>query len=318
MAAFDFIAVDFETACKYLNSACSIGIVAVRDMEIVDSFQSLIQPPKLFFEASNVKVHGITPDMVVNAPTFDELWTEISQYFSPHIPVVAHNAHFDMSVLRQSTTADIPNFIYIDSMDIASPLVSGRKGLSACADSLGIDLEHHHDASDDAYACASIAVCGLKNAGCVSMWEYLANTPYTPKHRFSDLIPQEVFGSHKQPPKRKSWQANVKPSDIEATVDCINPSGPLYGKNIVFTGEMSLSRSEAMQIAVNAGAVVKTSVSRKTNYLVVGVQDLDIVGDDGMSSKEEKAHALNEEGTADIEIIDEVEFLQLAGEGALI
>lgn len=59
MAAFDFIAVDFETACQYLNSACSIGIVAVKDMEIVDSFQSLIQPPKMFFEASNVKVHGI-------------------------------------------------------------------------------------------------------------------------------------------------------------------------------------------------------------------------------------------------------------------
>lgn len=110
----------------------------------------------------------------------------------------------------------------------------------------------------------------------------------------------------------------MKPSDIEATVDCINPSGPLYGKNIVFTGEMSLSRSEAMQIAVNAGAVVKTAVSRKTNYLVVGVQDLDIVGDDGMSSKEEKAYALNEEGTADIKIIDEVEFIQLAGEGALV
>ena len=88
MAAFDFIAIDFETANHYLNSACSIGIAAVRDMEVVDVFHSLIRPTNLFFEEQNVKIHGITPDIVENAPIFDEVWGQISQYFSPHIPVV--------------------------------------------------------------------------------------------------------------------------------------------------------------------------------------------------------------------------------------
>lgn len=317
MAAFDFIAIDFETANHYLNSACSIGIAAVRDMEVVDVFHSLIRPTNLFFEEQNVKIHGITPDIVENAPIFDEVWGQISQYFSPHIPVVAHNAYFDMSVLRKSTAIDLPDFLYIDSMDIAAPLVGGRKGLNFCADTLGIQLEHHHDSSDDAYACAAIALCGLKSEDCVSMWEYLNFASHVHQYRFADLNPQETFGSRNAARQAKHWE-HLKPSDFSATVSCINPANPLFGKHIVFTGEMSLSRSEAMQIAVNAGAVVKTSVSRKTNYLVVGIQDKTIVGDDGLSTKEEKAYALNEAGTAHIEIIDENTFLNLAGKESVV
>ena len=66
-----------------------------------------------------------------------------------------------------------------------------------------------------------------------------------------------------------------------------------------------------MQMAVDAGAILKTTVSSKTGYLVVGKQDITIVGMDGMSSKEEKAHELNNSGKAHIQIIDEQEFLQL-------
>ena len=40
----DFIAIDFETANQEPSSVCSIGVVMVRDGQIVDSFYSLIQP----------------------------------------------------------------------------------------------------------------------------------------------------------------------------------------------------------------------------------------------------------------------------------
>jgi len=66
-----------------------------------------------------------------------------------------------------------------------------------------------------------------------------------------------------------------------------------------------------MQMAINVGAVVKTSVSKKTHYLVVGKQDTDLVGEDGLSSKEEKAYELNASCQADIKIIKEQEFLDL-------
>lgn len=59
------------------------------------------------------------------------------------------------------------------------------------------------------------------------------------------------------------------------------------------------------------GAVIRGSVSKRTNYLVVGTQDLSLVGDDGMSSKEKKAMALNDSGEACIHILSETEFLRL-------
>lgn len=317
MGAHDFVAIDFETANSYLNSACSVGIAIVKNLCIVDSFYSLIKPPKQYFEDNNVKIHGITPDMTESAPSLDELWHDISQYFSTHTPVVAHNAHFDMSVLRQSTCAEIPNFPYIDSMDIAAPLVGGKRSLDYCSRSLAISLENHHNASSDAEVAAQIAIRGMQSIGCISMWEFLAQSPHVAIHRFSDLVPQKMFGDYKKVSKQRpvrnyrGFSNHVRLSDIHQTVSCIDCSNPLFEKTIVFTGELSIERAEAMQIAVNAGAIIRSSVSRKTDFLVVGIQDTQLVGEDGLSTKEEKAYALNNAGTAHIEIIDEKKFMQL-------
>lgn len=70
-------------------------------------------------------------------------------------------------------------------------------------------------------------------------------------------------------------------------------------------------------MAVNVGAIVKSSVSRKTDYLVVGQQDKVLVGEDGMSTKEEKAYDLNATGSANIQIIGEEEFTSLVNNEVL-
>ncbi|MBI2429256.1 MAG: exonuclease, partial [Ignavibacteriales bacterium] len=67
-----FLAIDFETANRYPNSACSIGLVKVRNNDIVGKKTFLIKPPYENFENSHV--HGITWDDVKNTPTFKELW----------------------------------------------------------------------------------------------------------------------------------------------------------------------------------------------------------------------------------------------------
>lgn len=306
---FDFIAIDFETANRNLNSACSVGIVAVKGTQIVDSFYSLIRPVSLHFEEYNVKVHNITAQMVQNSKSLDELWPEIAWMFTTHCPVIAHNAHFDMSVLRRSTVADIAHFPFVDSIRIADTLVSGSKSLAHCASELGIPLENHHNALADAEVCAQIAISAIQRAGCLCIWEYLAKSPHIPIYQFADLHPQESFATN----KKAAYYSRpvVHPRDILPTTDCVDCDGALYGKTIVFTGELSISREAAMQIAVNAGAVVKTSVSRKTDFLVVGKQDISLVGEDGMSSKEEKAHALNDSGKAGINIIFESQFMEL-------
>ena len=153
----DFIAIDFETANQHLNSACAIGISIVEDLKIVDRFSSYIRPVEMEFDERNISIHGITPEMVKSAPTFIELWEKIKGVFSPHVPVVAHNARFDLSVLKLSAPQDIPNLLYVDSIDIVKPLVSGSKSLSSCVNALNLSLNHHHDAGDDSEACAEIA-----------------------------------------------------------------------------------------------------------------------------------------------------------------
>lgn len=162
--------------------------------------------------------------------------------------------------------------------------------------------------------CAEIVLKGLCSKNCATLWEYIAKTPYLTVHYFDDLKAQRYMPTSHNSAKAANYAKWAKDSKVEIkpTVGVINENGALYGKNIVFTGDLSIDRNEAKQIAVNAGAIIKSGVSRKTDYLVVGVQDKAIVGEDGLSSKEEKAYELNEAGAANIVFLNEEQFLELA------
>lgn len=312
----DFIAIDFETANRRLDSACEMGIAVVEDMKVSKVLSSYIKPQGMDFDPSCVKVHGITPEMVADAPTFAEAWKRIGFLFNPHVPVLAHNARFDMSILKLSAP-DVPkNLIYVDSMDIAKTLVEGSRSLAHCTECLGISLDDHHDAGCDAAASAEIALRGMQDLDCVNMWEFLHFAPWVKMHFLRDLEPQKTLRnqkvSHVQRGNDFYHLAERKScSDIVPTVDCVNSGSPFCGKNIVLTGELSVSRNDAMQMIVNAGGILKSSVSRRTDYLIVGKQDVNIVGIDGMSTKEERAQELNQSGKAQIHVIGEDEFWKM-------
>ncbi|MDY0396817.1 exonuclease domain-containing protein [Virgibacillus halophilus] len=94
-----FIAIDFELANSWnRSSACSVGLVELRNERVVNEYYSLINP-KDEFDYFCMDIHGITPEMVENEPTFDEIWPELETFLNNNL-VVAHNASFDMSVLR--------------------------------------------------------------------------------------------------------------------------------------------------------------------------------------------------------------------------
>ena len=71
-----------------------------------------------------------------------------------------------------------------------------------------------------------------------------------------------------------------------------------------------------MQRAVNVGAIIKTAVSRKTDFLVVGRQYNGPGGTATVSNKEEKARAILAEGKSRLRLLSEREFLHLL-QGAL-
>lgn len=98
---------------------------------------------------------------------------------------------------------------------------------------------------------------------------------------------------------------------IEPRQAVTDESHPFYQKKLVFTGTLKLPRHEAAQMAVDRGAVLSGSVSKKTDYLIVGEQDPVLVGEPIISSKEKRAIELNDSGEACIHIIREEEFLRL-------
>ncbi|MFY9176979.1 MAG: exonuclease domain-containing protein [Caldicoprobacterales bacterium] len=308
---YDFICIDFETANNNMNSACSLGLVAVKDKKIVDSKYFLIRPPTLEFDNTNIRIHGIRPDDVKDAPEFPEVWDEIKAYFKDNY-IIAHNAVFDMSVLKSCLLTydlEIPDFYYICSIPISTRACSGEDVGRSLEDRtlyFNIELEEHHNALSDAIACAKLVIECMNRKKRRSLESYLNTYTSIPIKRFSELNPQKRF-------RNKGFPKNVAISEIVATVEDFDQSHVLYGKNIVFTGELKeMSRREAMQAVVNVGGILKSSVSSKTDYVVVGIQDKSIVGKDGMNTKERKAYELLEKGY-DIKIINEEEFLKYIG-----
>ena len=91
----EFVAIDFETANRNSDSACSIGLVTFKDGKIVDEYYKLIHPKNLYFHPDNIKVHGLTEEMVADEPTLLEIWEEILPRLQGK-QVVAHFAKFDM------------------------------------------------------------------------------------------------------------------------------------------------------------------------------------------------------------------------------
>ena len=103
--------------------------------------------------------------------------------------------------------------------------------------------------------------------------------------------------------------ANFK--GLRPSSDEIREDGPLFGRTIAFTGELThFSRQEAAQRAVDVGAIVTNSTSKKVEYLVCGAQDASLLRDGVHSTKMLKVDEINSRG-GHIEVIDEIDFLYL-------
>lgn len=153
----DFTAIDFEASSKEMTSVCSLGWCVVEDNMITERREILIKPDPFEFNEYNTKIHGITPEMVLDKPTFDKYWDMLRPYIENRM-IIAHNASFDVHVLCETLrhfNIPIPEFSYLCTVNIsqkAYPDLFSHK-LNNLAEALGIDFKHHR-ASDDAYACA--------------------------------------------------------------------------------------------------------------------------------------------------------------------
>ncbi|GMO31667.1 MAG: 3'-5' exoribonuclease [Termitinemataceae bacterium] len=172
---FDFAAIDFETGQYSRESAISIGLVKYIDGKKVDSYYSLIKPPKMYIRADFTKIHGLTLDDVRDAPDFSKIWEPNILPFIDGLPLVAHNAEFDMGVLRAVLEwYDIapPSLHYFCSLKIARKTWTelNSHALSALGRHFGI-VYNAHNALDDAETCAEIVNRAVEKHGSTNLRE---------------------------------------------------------------------------------------------------------------------------------------------------
>lgn len=165
----DFTAIDFETANSSPASACSVGLVRVREGKVVAQTGWLIRPPAGHdeFNEWNTKIHGLRAHDVVGAATWVQQIGRLCAFAGGDV-LVAHNAGFDMNVLRRAcevTGIDAPPYRSLCSLAVARKtyeLDSYR--LPKAAEAAGFGVFPHHDALADARACAQIVIDAARRA----------------------------------------------------------------------------------------------------------------------------------------------------------
>lgn len=281
-----FVAIDVETSNSDMASICQVGIVCYEDGVITNEWSSLINPQD-YFASINVGIHGITMRDVEDAPIFSDVYETISNLISNTV-CVSHT-HFDRVSLDKVIRKYKLNLIETNWLDSAR--VARRAweecawkgyGLAKVCKLIGFDFKHH-DALEDAKACGAVIIAA----------------------------------SEKTELDLKGWLTRVgQPVDLSTLNSSSrvtrdgNSEGELYGQILVFTGALDIPRKIAADMASSIGCAVGSSVTKKTNYLVVGDQDVTKLAGKEKSSKHLKAETLIGKGV-DIRILKESDFQSL-------
>ena len=299
----NFIAIDFETANSNRNSPCEIGIVKVENFKITDKKSFLIRPKENYFDWMNTEIHGIDEDTVKNEPEFDVIYSKIKDDLENY-PIIAHNASFDISVLRH--TLDLYNIPY-PKTEYTCTYQMSKSSLEGClsyrldaiSKFLDIKLDHHR-ALSDANACAEIAI-KLFNDKSITDFSQIKDVF---KIRTGEL------NDDGYKPSLSIRNKGYKISDLEYEEN-LQPENPFFERNIVFTGTLtSMVRREAQIKVLELGGKCSTGVNNSTNFLIVGEQDYSRYGEGSKSSKMKKAENLLSKGQ-EIELLSENQFIEM-------
>jgi DNA polymerase III subunit epsilon len=283
-----FVAVDVETANADRSSICQIGAVRVEDGAIAGTFKKLVDP-ETYFDPWNVSIHGITETMVQGAPKFPELAGALCEFIGT--AVTASHTAFDRVAferVHQKYRLTPPAWSWLDTARVsrrAWPEHFGRSGygLRKVATFCGIEFGHH-DALEDARAAALILLRAIDEARLdIEGWQRRVRQPV-------------------------ELQPNGRP---RASMACDgNPDGPLAGEEIVFTGALTMSRSEVAALAASLGCNVRPGPTKTTTMLVVGTQDSSKLNGYAKSAKHRRAEQFIAQG-APTAILSEDDFMTL-------
>lgn len=249
----NFVAIDFEHATPNKASVCSVGIAAVENGNITDTYTSLIQPPNNEYFQANSLVHGIYETDTVKSPTFLQVWPEIKCRIDGKI-IIAHGAnHTDRHCLNQAMEInniyDDLNIYWIDTQKICNAK------LDVISKVCNIELDHHN-ALSDAIACAKVYLLYL--SGNLPIEKILNNKGKKEQNNIATLKADHIpISSELLFPEFDS---------------VINKDTPFYKKKVVVSGlyDRWPDRNDLAAQLKKLGADLDTSVGKYTNILCAG------------------------------------------------
>ena len=260
-----YIAIDFETANGARVSACALGIAWIQNGEVTTSESFLIKPPAgQKFSPINTKLHGIKPEYVRDSPTFGELWRTHLEFIFTNYPLILHNSSMDAAVLKACLDHyKIENYrvSYIDTMKASKKFYLPERLEDLCA-RFDIPYVDSHDPEQDALMCANAYLCMVKHGKDVdSVAETLI---YVAPARKLKSLPKEKLDPLTEFNNNISTIVRYSLSD--------NEDIEIEGKTFVITGELDYDREYYKNKIEARGGFVKSGVSGKTDYVVVGFE----------------------------------------------
>jgi DNA polymerase-3 subunit epsilon len=257
----NFIAFDFETANKNRHSICSVGMVFVRDGQITDSLYQIINPEE-DFDPFNIMIHGITPADVKSAPTFDSFYETVKDRIQDQL-MVAHYLAFDGNALRDNLAKykiqPVLNQL-LCTYQLSKRLVPGQSSYSikSLCQHYGIELTNHHHALDDAIVCARLML---------KLVEEYELTDFDTIYSKTFIKPGRISSDKYQSSLVSNIRCSIDLSTIEVATDADEQSD-FYGKNIVFTGRLSVfTRKEAAKLVARKGGKPQNGLNKETDYI---------------------------------------------------
>ena len=291
-----YVVIDLETTglSPDWDRIIEIGAIKVENGSIIDTFQHLVYPGgeiDSFIE----QLTGITNEMLAGQPYIDDVLPLFDKFVGNSI-VMGHNVNFDINFLYE----DYENVFgrpfsndFIDTMRISRKLYP--------------DLEHHR--LIDVIFQLQVTGSDLHRA--------LNDCEYT--YKCYELMKGEILEKYGnlenfQALFKYSHSPKVDLTKLVAVNNEFDETHPLYKKVCVFTGTLEkYTRQQAAQIVVNLGGTCGNTVTKKTNYLILGNNDYCSSIKNGKSTKQQKAEEYKLKGQ-DIEIIPESVFYDMISE----
>ncbi|MFF7248423.1 DEDDh family exonuclease [Embleya sp. NPDC008237] len=258
----DYAVVDVETTG--LRSSDRIVSVAVELLDragtVTDRWSTLVDPRR---DPGPVHIHGLTPERLAGAPTFDRIADDLAEYLDGRV-LVAHNAPFDWGMLtseyrRLDTPWPMQRRLCTMALARHLELPIDDYRLATLAAHYRVRQLRAHDAVDDARVLGEIFRLSLHEAAGAGL-----PLPLT--------VPDSGSGLRRGAAARKRFPERA--AAAKAPCPWTNPGrldlavGLVQGMRVAFTGDAGHAREELERQAAEAGLYVATSVSGKTSVLV--------------------------------------------------